>query len=54
VLDPTDDGTRLTNAINLQPGRVLKLVAPLATTRVRTAVANNLDKLKEIMEQHTA
>jgi carbon monoxide dehydrogenase subunit G len=54
VLVPTDDGTRLTNAMDLQPGGVLNLVAPLATSRVRAAVATNLDKLKEILEQHTA
>jgi carbon monoxide dehydrogenase subunit G len=54
MLDPTDDGTRLTNAMDLQPKGVLSLVAPLATSRVRAAVANNLDKLKQILEQHTA
>jgi carbon monoxide dehydrogenase subunit G len=54
VLEPTNDGTRLINAMDLQPGGVLGLVAPLATSRVRTAVAKNLDILKEILEQRRA
>jgi len=54
LLDRTADGTKLTNAMDLRPGGVLNLVAPLATSRVRTAVANNLDKLREILEQHIA
>jgi hypothetical protein len=40
--------------MNLQPKGVLNLVAPLATSRVRAAVANNLDQLKEILEQPAA
>jgi Polyketide cyclase / dehydrase and lipid transport len=54
VLEQIDNGTRLTNAKDLEPGGVLNLFAPLATSRVRTAVAKNLDKLKQILERRPA
>jgi uncharacterized protein YndB with AHSA1/START domain len=51
LLARTDDGTRLTNTVDLQPASgALRLLAPLATSRVRTAVAANLDTLKQILE----
>jgi uncharacterized protein YndB with AHSA1/START domain len=50
-LAPTGDGTRLTNAVDLEPSSgALRLLAPLATSRVKTAVAANLDTLKQILE----
>jgi uncharacterized protein YndB with AHSA1/START domain len=51
LLGPSDDGTRLTNTVVLQPasGR-LRLLAPLAASRVKKAVAANLDTLKQLLE----
>ena len=44
-------GTRLTNEVNLEPtSGVLRLVAPLAVPRVKAAVAQNLGKLKQVLE----
>jgi hypothetical protein len=45
------DGTRLTNAVDLKPSSgVLRLFAPLAASRVKPAVAANLEKLKQVLE----
>jgi uncharacterized membrane protein len=51
LLEAAPGGTRLTNdvAIDPSPG-VLRLAARLATPRVKAAVAENLGKLKEILE----
>jgi hypothetical protein len=44
-------GTRLTNEVDLEPASgVLRLVAPLAIPRVKAAVAQNLGKLKQVLE----
>ena len=51
VLDAVPEGTRLTNSVELElrgPGRLLGRVA---VPRVRDAVAANLQKLKELLEQ---
>ena len=51
ALDAIPDGTRVTNAVQLElpgPGRLLGAVA---VPRVRDAVAANLRKLKELLEQ---
>ena len=51
ALDAVPQGTRLTNAVELElrgPGRLLGRVA---VPRVRDAVATNLRKLKELLEQ---
>ncbi|MGE5291348.1 MAG: SRPBCC family protein, partial [Micromonosporaceae bacterium] len=46
LLEPTLGGTRLTNDVALDPSpAILRLVAPLATPRVKAAVAQNLSKL---------
>ena len=50
LLAPTDDGTVLTNAMNLRPSGALRLVAPLAASRIKSAVAANLEALKQILE----
>jgi uncharacterized protein YndB with AHSA1/START domain len=50
ALDATPDGTRVTNTVELElrgPGRLLGRVA---VPRVREAVAANLKKLKELLE----
>jgi len=49
-LEPVDGGTLLTNTADLEAGGVFKLAAPLAGAKVRQAVAQNLEKLKEILE----
>lgn len=51
VLEPTGGGTRLTNAVELRSSGVLTLAGSLATSRVKHAVAANLDTLKQILEQ---
>lgn len=50
VLEPAGTATTLTNTMNLQPSGALRLVAPLAASRVKSAVATNLDTLKQILE----
>jgi carbon monoxide dehydrogenase subunit G len=50
LLEPAGTGTALTNAANLQATGPLRLVAGLATGRVKSAVAENLDALKQILE----
>ena len=50
ALDAVPEGTRITNAVELElrgPGRLLGRVA---VPRVRDAVATNLRKLKELLE----
>jgi uncharacterized protein YndB with AHSA1/START domain len=51
ALDAVPEGTRVTNSVELElrgPGRLL---GPVAVPRVRDAVAANLQKLKELLEQ---
>jgi uncharacterized protein YndB with AHSA1/START domain len=50
LLQPAGDATALTNAMSLRPSGPLRLVAPLAASRVRSAVAANLDALKQVLE----
>jgi uncharacterized protein YndB with AHSA1/START domain len=50
LLEPAGNATSLTNTMNLQPSGPLRLVAPLAAPRVRSAVAANLDTLRQILE----
>jgi uncharacterized protein YndB with AHSA1/START domain len=51
LLAPEADGTSLTNVVDLEPpAGPLRLVAPLAISRVKAAVAGNLDKLRQILE----
>jgi carbon monoxide dehydrogenase subunit G len=51
LLAPTDDGTRLTNVVDLESASgALRLAAPLAASRVKAAVAANLDMLKQLLE----
>lgn len=51
LLEPTGSGTRLRNAVDLGSSGLLTLVAPLATSRVKRAVAANLDTLKQLLEE---
>ena len=51
ALDAVPEGTRITNAVELElrgPGRLLGRVA---VPRVRDAVATNLRKLKDLLER---
>ena len=41
----------LTNAVELRASGLLSIVAPLATSRVKRAVAANLDTLRQILER---
>jgi hypothetical protein len=51
VLEPVGDATRLTNAAELEPSSTIsRLLAPLAASRVKAAVASNLETLKVILE----
>jgi uncharacterized protein YndB with AHSA1/START domain len=50
LLQPAGNATTLTNTMNLQSSGPLRLVAPLAASRVKSAVATNLDMLKQILE----
>jgi hypothetical protein len=55
LLTPLGDGTSLTNTVDLQPtSGALRLLAPLAASRVRKAVAANLDTLKQLLERGSA
>jgi len=44
------EGTRLTNTADLSGRGPLRLLVPLASSRVRDAVAANLDKLRGLLE----
>jgi hypothetical protein len=50
VLAPVEHGTALTNTMHLQPSGALRLVAPLAASGIKSAVAANLGTLKQILE----
>jgi uncharacterized protein YndB with AHSA1/START domain len=50
LLEPTGNSTTFTNTMNLQPSGPLRLVAPIAASRVKSAVAANLHTLKQILE----
>jgi hypothetical protein len=50
VLDPMDNATHLINTMDLEPSGLVKLVAPLAASRVKAAVAANLDTLRQLLE----
>ena len=46
-----DGGTILTNTVDLQASGPLKLLAPIAVGRIKSAVAANLAVLKLLLEQ---
>jgi uncharacterized protein YndB with AHSA1/START domain len=48
---PAGNSTTLTNSVDLQPPRPLNLLAPIATHRIKSAVAANLDVLKKTLER---
>jgi uncharacterized membrane protein len=48
-LNATDDGTELTNTIELEPQGALRLIAPIVGGRIKRAVADNLNELKALL-----
>jgi carbon monoxide dehydrogenase subunit G len=46
--------TRLTNRVELEARGIARLAAPIASDRIRAAVAANLGKLKELLERRAA
>ena len=51
LLEPAAGGTRLTNDVELEPtSALLRPIGPLATPRIKAAVARNLGTLKELLE----
>ena len=51
LLESIEGATRLTNAVELEPASaVSKLLAPFAGSRIKTAVAENLGVLKQLLE----
>jgi uncharacterized protein YndB with AHSA1/START domain len=50
-LDPSQGGTIVTNDMDLQASGAVKLIAPLAVTRVKASVTTNLNALKELLEK---
>jgi carbon monoxide dehydrogenase subunit G len=51
TLEPAGNATVLTNTFDLEPSGALKLVAPIANRRIKSAVAANLGVLKQILEK---
>jgi hypothetical protein len=52
LLEPTADGTRLTNHVELEPSSaLLRPLGPLAVPGVKAAVARNLGTLKQLLER---
>lgn len=47
---PSDGGTVLTNVVDLHMRGALRLVGGIAASRIRTAVAENLHVLKQLLE----
>ena len=53
LLEPIEEATRLTNDVELQPSSaVSKLLAPFAGSKIKNAVADNLDDLKALLESN--
>ena len=50
TLEPTGNGTRLTNTVDLDASGLMRFAAPFGTSRLKAAVAKNLGRLKEILE----
>jgi carbon monoxide dehydrogenase subunit G len=50
-LEEIGGDTRLTNQADLEARGIAKLAAPIASVRVRAAVAKNLETLKQLLER---
>ena len=53
ALEAAGGATTLTNSMDLQASGAVNLVAQLATRRVQSAVAENLNALKELLESNS-
>ncbi|MFC3493980.1 SRPBCC family protein [Glycomyces rhizosphaerae] len=51
LLAPAGGGTLLTNTMRLQPSGAVRVIAPLAAIKVKSAVAANLEALKQLLER---
>jgi uncharacterized membrane protein len=52
ALEVAEEATRLTNWIELEPPSIIsQVVVPLAASQIKVAVASNLERLKEILEE---
>jgi len=51
MFESAGNDTTLTNTMNLQSSGPLRLIAPLAASPIKSAVAANLDTLKHILEK---
>ena len=49
-LEQIGEATLITNDVDLNPTGLTRLVAPLATNRIKSSVAANLNALKQILE----
>jgi uncharacterized protein YndB with AHSA1/START domain len=49
-LESIANGTRLTNTVDLDPPVLMRIAGPFGTSRLKSAVAKNLGRLKEIIE----
>ena len=52
-LEEIGGSTRVTNTAELEARGIAKLAAPIASSRVRGAVAENLETLKELLERES-
>jgi Polyketide cyclase / dehydrase and lipid transport len=51
LMEPVEGATRLINTVDLEPSSAAsKLLAPFAGSKIKTAVAENLDALKRVLE----
>lgn len=50
ILEPHSTGTRLTNDVTLRPRGLAGAIGQLASSRIKAAVADNLNELKRILE----
>jgi hypothetical protein len=51
AFEDVDGRTRLTNTASLETRGLMRIAAPIASGRVREAVAANLDALKQLLER---
>jgi hypothetical protein len=49
-LESKEDGTELTNTVDLEPQGALRLISPILGGRIKRAVAENLNVLKAQLE----
>ncbi len=50
-LEAVQGGTQIVNSADLHAAGLLRLLAPISTNRLGSAVAQNLEKLKQVLER---